>query len=83
MLLCYIGNMVLMGTTDCVYCKFIEELYKLDYQKDLWYFNAGELPQYAILDQYPGIAATADEGVHQGKPHAQWRVGSTIPVGYG
>jgi len=61
--------MVLMGTTDCVYYKLIEELYKLDYQKDLWYFNAGELPQYALLDQYPGIAVMADEGVHYGRPH--------------
>jgi len=57
-----------MGTPDCVFLKLYEELYKLDYQRDLWYFNGGELPQYALLDQYPGIAVMADEGVQQGEP---------------
>lgn len=58
-----------MGTSDCVFFRLYEELYKLDYQNGLWYFNGGILPQYALLDQYPGIAVMADEGVHFGRPH--------------
>ena len=61
--------MVLMGTKDCVFLQMYEELYKLHYDRDAWYFNGGELPQYAILDKYPGVAFLADEGVQQGKYH--------------
>ena len=61
--------MVLMGTKDCVFVQMYEELYKLHYDRDAWYFNGGELPQYAILDKYPGVAFLADEGVQQGKYH--------------
>ena len=57
----------MMATKDCVFMKMYEELYKLDYQRDKWYYNGGELPTYALLDQYPGLAFVADEGVHQGK----------------
>ena len=59
--------MLTMATKDCVFMRMYEELYKLDYQPDCWYYNAGELPQYALLDQYPGIAHMADEGVHDGR----------------
>ena len=56
----------MMATKDCVFMRMYEELYKLDYQRDRWYYNGGELPQYALLDQYPGIAYMVDEGVQQG-----------------
>ena len=59
----------MMATKDCVFMRMYEELYKLDYRKDIWYYNGGELPQYALLDQYPGIAFMADEGINQGKIH--------------
>lgn len=55
--------MVMMGTKDCVFLRMFEELFKLDYQKDKWYYNAGELPQYALLDRYPEIVHVTDEGV--------------------
>ncbi|KAF6036523.1 hypothetical protein EB796_005176 [Bugula neritina] len=74
----HLGNMVLMGTPDCVFLKLYEELYKLDYQRDLWYFNGGELPQYALLDQYPGIAVMADEGVQQGMMYWLWRLDRSV-----
>lgn len=55
-----------MGTKDCVFLHMYEELYRLHYDRDAWYYNGGELPQYAILDKYPGVAFLADEGVQQG-----------------
>ena len=58
--------MLMMATTDCVFMQLYEELYRLDYNPHSWYYNGGELPQYALLDQYPGIAFMADEGVQQG-----------------
>ncbi|XP_067946235.1 uncharacterized protein [Watersipora subatra] len=61
----HMGNMFMMATTDCVFMQLYEELYRLDYQRHIWYYNGGELPQYALLDQYPGIAFMADEGVAQ------------------
>ena len=55
-----------MATKGCVFMRMYEQLYKLDYRSYDWYYNAGELSQYALLDQYPGIAYLADEGVQQG-----------------
>ena len=60
------ANALLMATKDCAFLRLYEELYKLDYRNQDWYYNAGELPQYALLDQYPGIAYLAEEGVQQG-----------------
>lgn len=55
-----------MGTKDCVLFQMVEELYRIHYVSSLWFYNGGELPQYAILDKYPAVAYLADEGVQQG-----------------
>lgn len=62
----YVGNQMLMGTKDCAFLQLYEELFRLDYRRDLWFYNGGQLPNDALLMPYPGISYMSDEGCDQG-----------------
>lgn len=62
----YMGNMFIVAAPDCRFLAMHEELYRTSFDRERWYYNAGELPTVEILYKHPDVAHVVDEGVEMG-----------------